>query len=592
MCPLARESDDNQGSYLLLDEYYASQGDGFLNELAKVSSAKKLAGLAERWKADKRPWARGQMLAYVGRPMNRRGHNVLVKRLFKHAEQNGDTELMGAFVHAFDRSVRRERKEKFAWDAATRSAYSVEVLATPVDGLLPDKGWIEAKTGEKQSWYASERRSGTLFSYKTRYYLRRRALRYFRKMGFKSPEQYPAAMAGVLARYEDGDLAKGENILDSWCLLNVCFRHHEGLVFGATHVKLAQGRSLNELKPAPKFPEAWAGKGAGEVLWGLLGKARSRLVRVWAMEMLKKEHGAFLLELKVQAVLGLFEHEDDEVQQFAAEVLEKLPELPKMPLEMWMGLLKTRGPGALALVARLMLMHVSAERVDLKQAVGLACAGPTPIANLGLEYLKGRKVTQRQDLAVLSDLCGAQCDAVAGETTALALEVLGSKEHYDVVLVVRFFDAISKTVREASWGWLKSGSAGYDDAQLWSRLLETPYEDVRLRLVEMLQVRVDTPGTSLDKLAGVWSAVLLGIHRGGRHKIKALHQISRALAESPESAGKLLPVAATAIRSVRPAEARVGLAAVVQAVQRSPGLRAQAVALIPELKFISQGATA
>jgi hypothetical protein len=86
--------------------------------------------------------------------------------------------------------------------------------------------------------------------------------------------------------------------------------------------------------------------------------------------------------------------------------------------------------------------------------------------------------------------------------------------------------------------------------------------------------------------------VLLGIHRGGRHKIKALHQISRALGEHPEEAERLLPIMAVAIRSVRPAEARVGLAAVVRAIEHQAALAVAAERAIPELRLISAGATA
>ncbi len=46
-------------------------------------------------------------------------------------------------------------------------------------------------------------RHGLLFSYRTRYYLRRRAWRYFRRMGFATPDAYPAAIAAALRRYRD-----------------------------------------------------------------------------------------------------------------------------------------------------------------------------------------------------------------------------------------------------------------------------------------------------------------------------------------------------------------------------------------------------
>jgi len=110
--------------------------------------------------------------------------------------------------------------------------------------------------------------------------------------------------------------------------------------------------------------------------------------------------------------------------------------------------------------------------------------------------------------------------------------------------------------------------------------------------VKLLEARRKLPGADVESLAPIWTAVLLGIHRGGRHKVSALHQISRTLVEMPEQAERLLPVVAVAIRSVRPPEARVGLAAVVQVVERRPALAEAAGKIVPELHFVSSGATA
>jgi hypothetical protein len=110
--------------------------------------------------------------------------------------------------------------------------------------------------------------------------------------------------------------------------------------------------------------------------------------------------------------------------------------------------------------------------------------------------------------------------------------------------------------------------------------------------VKVLELRKKIPGASADLLAPVWASVLLGIYRGGRQKISALHQISRALVEHADDAEKLLPIMAVAIRSVRPAEARVGLAAVVQTIEANPAITEKVLAALPELRMISEGATA
>src|SRR5205823_1973982 len=114
---------------------------------------------------------------------------------------------------------------------------------------------------------------------------------------------------------------------------------------------------------------------------------------------------------------------------------------------------------------------------------------------------------------------------------------------------------------------------------------ETPYDDVRFALVADLKSRATLPGSSANSLVLLWSSVLLGIHRGGRAKLIALRQISDAVARDPHDAAALLPVLAVAIRSVRPPEARTGLAAVVGAVERAPALTDDVARFLPELQL-------
>jgi hypothetical protein len=80
------------------------------------------------------------------------------------------------------------------------------------------------------------------------------------------------------------------------------------------------------------------------------------------------------------------------------------------------------------------------------------------------------------------------------------------------------------------------------------------------------------------------------VHRGGRTKLKALRQISQALAERPERGEELIPVLAVAIRSVRPPEVRAGLSAILTAVESRPDLEAALQRHIPELRLMPAGA--
>ena len=120
---------------------------------------------------------------------------------------------------------------------------------------------------------------------------------------------------------------------------------------------------------------------------------------------------------------------------------------------------------------------------------------------------------------------------------------------------------------------------------LWSRLAETPFDDQRLKLIDHLALRVKMPSLSADQLAPVWCAVLLGVHRGGRQKLKAVREIADAIVRAPGSVAQLLPVLVVAVRSVRGPEMRAGLAAVMTLVAARPELAPAVRARLPELQF-------
>lgn len=117
------------GSWSLAEELFARGDAGFVDELRRVHVASRLGDFAARWLADTRPFARTALLDYLSQPLNCYRHEPLVKRLFKLAERAGDDELMGAFLAALDRTVRRERRTRtrhkhgtFASQAAAQAA--------------------------------------------------------------------------------------------------------------------------------------------------------------------------------------------------------------------------------------------------------------------------------------------------------------------------------------------------------------------------------------------------------------------------------------------------------------------------------------
>ncbi|MDB5346292.1 MAG: hypothetical protein JWP89_4669 [Schlesneria sp.] len=571
-------------STMLVDESFANQDDQFIEQLRTVSNSKYLAGLADRWKKDPRPWAQDQIFQYLTMPLDRPGHHPLVKRLFKHAEENRNHELVGAFLVSFDRLIRRQRRTRYHYDWQTRQSWQEEELFSPRDQILPAKGKAVPQF----------RREGQLFSYRTRGYLRRRAARYFRRMGFLQPADYVSTVAAALSRYQDQDVARGENILDNWSLMHIAFRYSPALEFTRTRVKLADGRSLGELVAAPQFEELWKQPESAAVLLRLVVQAQSRLVRVWAMQLLKRDHAHTLHSITAAQLLELLDHADEEVQQFGAGLLEMLAGVDSWTIATWLKLLETRSMTALATICQTMSQRVNPQRLSLEQCIGLACARATPVARLGLSWLTERSIKTIEDQRLLGRLATAQCDAVGADVSRYALAFLGSPEDYRADSVSPFFDSLNAQVRRGAWGWLTPQSAGYDDPELWSRLLETPYDDIRIRLVENLTLRANQAAPRAlqrQDLSTVWTTVLLGVHRGGRAKLSALRQISQAISERPERAELLIPVLAVAIRSVRPPEARAGLSAILSAVAARPELEELLGRAIPELRLMPAGGT-
>jgi len=213
-----------------------------------------LLGLIERWKKDKSPRARQMRLVFVTSERLTDSHRVIFKRLLKQAWHDQDHELMGAFMAVLDRWIRRRRTVQHRWE--NRTHYTVEVLRkSPRDNI-------------------------SIFSTPTTTYLRRRAWRYFRRLGFKKSPEYVSSMAKALVRYRDGDVASGENLLDNWGLMHACFGRSPVLKFNARHTNLKMDGRLADLQAAPMFEELWADAGAADQLLSVLLDASKRPSRL------------------------------------------------------------------------------------------------------------------------------------------------------------------------------------------------------------------------------------------------------------------------------------------------------------------------
>lgn len=587
------QGDSHSGSSILVEECFQEEADRFVEEVRKLDSLKKLASFADRWKKDPRPWAREQLLAYLDEPLNRPGHHPIVKRIFKHAEQTGDHELMGAFLVAFDRSVRRRRRTRLVFQQDADQWVEEEFLVTPRNSI-PAKMTRSARslyTGKKIEVPVKIGPESRLFSAHTRNYLRRRAWRYFRHLGFRDAAGYVDAISLALRRYRDEDFAAGENILDNWGLLHVCYQHDDTLRFTSSRALVKGGKSISELRPAPYFLESWKTQGAGRVLLALVRQARSRLVRAWAMDLLRQEHAEALSQLSPEDLADMFEREYPDVQEFGAELLQSASGLDKAPLSMWLSLIKTRNPTALAIVCDLMKERVSAERLSLGHVLELALAKPAPVAEMGLGFLKRLSLEAPADRARLTTLAQAQCSALGREIAAFALAFFQSDETYDREVVSGFLDSMLPEMRNKAWDWMQQTNAARRDPILWQRLLETPFPELRQRVIAAVETLRGGAPAALEDLVPVWIASLLDVHRGGRQKLSAIRQITKAIAKKPERADALLPLIRVAVRSIRGPEQRAGLAAVVTLVEKNPDLIGKVKAILPELVVDPEGAS-
>lgn len=575
---------------LLVEEFFSTGDERFLQELRQFRSPQPLAGFADRWKRDPRDWARRQALAYLELPLGVAGHQPLVKRLFKQAEADANDELMAAFMVAFDRLVRLQRRMRHRYDWQSRTSWQEEHLYAPRNTLPAEttRKAVNPRTGQTIEVPVRIPSRGVLFSYHTRRYLRRRAWRYFRHLGHQRPADYVKAVSRALGRYRDDDLRRGEDILESWGLIHACFGKHRSLQFDAARVTLKEGSSLEGLTAAPYFSELWRHADAAEELLNLTCMAKSRLVRVWAVQLLKREHAAWLDDLPAHDLLRLLEHEDAEVQQFGAGLLASARGLPSWPIATWLRLVEVQNPTALGLVCEAMTKHVQSGRLNLTQCLALATAEPTPVARLGLGFLLQRQITSDEERRALASVGDARSAAVGRELTEWALAIVGTKEAYDRDIATRLLDSLLAEVRLTAWQWLASAdSPGHADPVLWSRLLQTPFDDLRLPLVDHLAKRAALPGVDRGDLGPLWCTVLLGIHRGGRQKTKAVYQLAQAIAERPERAESLLPVLAVAVRSARLPELRAGLSALVTAVERRPELRPLVEKFLPDVTIVA-----
>jgi hypothetical protein len=566
---------------------FAAQQPDFIQTLRGCQIGKLLANFADQWKSDTRPWAREQMLLYLREPWDRAGHQPLIKRLFKWAEQQRDTELLSIFALGCDLLVRRQRKKRHHYDWQTRTSWTSEELVAPRH-VLPATGrtmnQYDPKTGTKQSVYWPSHKLARMFKYRTRYYLRRRSWRFYRKLAYQQPAEYVPAVTQLLLLYRDEHLRNGEDLLECWSLIHALYRQSPLFKFGVHRIQLLPQQQLSTLQAAPFRLDLWSEPVARDSLLTLVLQAQAQLVRIAAVELLRAHHVTGPLP-SLQVIEELLHHTDLPVQQLGQDYLEQYTSKNQLTLNQWLDLLKIDQPQIQSQLCQLMQKQVPVASISAQQAIELACSVAYPIAGLGWNYLQQMPWSTAQQRAQLADLTNLRCAALGASLTQWLLAKTARGDNYDREILSACCDHRLPEVRQAAWDFLRQTSPACDDATLFTRLLETPYPELRLQLIDELRRRSRLPGQGSSQLVSLWSSVLLGVEQGGRQKLTATAQLAQAMAAEPELTPQLLPVLVVAVRSLRRPEMRAGLTAVLQLLEQRPDLQPQLLSALPELEL-------
>lgn len=558
----------------------------FVENVRQRVNALGLATFAETWYTDTRIEARRLLFSYLERPFNAVRHEPLVKRLFKFADNAGDDAAMARFLVGFDRSIRRRRSTTQQWNPRTRSYSSVETIGIPPDTTLSRDDRVVMG-----SWFLQNREMFTrgkfLFSVPTRHYLRRRSWRYFRRLGKKHPDRYLPAICTALKLYTDADVPDGLGLLDNWGLVHVLFHHSATLEANPTGWRVAEGKALPQLQPEPMYLKLWLK--SSEPIFDLLVNAKCRPVCLWAAKMLRKHFPDRLAQVSLDELLGWLVAENSVLNDLAIEFLERAGGLEKIPVERWLQLTEQAKPDLLDRICEMVARAVKPEAVSFANAVRLAMQRPVPLARLGFAFLRGKAPANETEVQTLFGFREAQSEPLRPDLVKWACEVLGKRPEFQPLWVLEFLDGRHEDVRELGWEWFQSDDRAHEDVTVWQRLLESPYDNIRLRLIGMLEERIkERDGLakfSAESVRFLWATVLLNVTRGSRAKPFVVRQIMDRLATNPDESGELLPIVAVALRSVRGPEFRAGLAGVANFVERNPTRKPLVEAVFPELSW-------
>ena len=559
-----------------MDEYFGEADSRFLQELLSCRADKTLWHFASRWVDDPRPWARTQLLAYVDDGCDRPCHRGLIKQLVRLAEKRNDDELMAHLLVAFDRYIQWGLKTYRRYDWASRSMVTTE---RPVRANQEP-----ARYRRPKPYYESYKpTTGDTFSIYTRQYLQRRALRYFRRIGFSDIERFRNAVFRILPLYQNEHLPSPVQLMAAWGLVHLLYHGSDVIDRRSRGVVVAPDRTLAELEFAPMHEAAYKSDCFDQFL-SLAGEARAHVVRTFALTMLRRHYATELERLDIAALRPLLRSQDPDVQTFAAQQLEHVQGLQALPIRDWLELLEMNNDEALPILVQQVEKHVSPDRLDLQQCVSLACAKPASVAALGVQWAKTKKVDSEAELETALSLREARVESAREEAVTWLLGLirdvkLGKSTHLRELIDARYADVRA----QALTALVEEERFRTDLLTLWLAMAESPYSDVRSLLLAHLNEVAGSFGKY--ELRHLWATALLAVHRGGRDKRRVLRQIADRLIEKPAEANAVVPLLGFALRSVREAERRPALAAVARAAFAREVVREAVVRHLPELEL-------
>ena len=206
--------------------------------------------------------------------------------------------------------------------------------------------------------------------------------------------------------------------------------------------------------------------------------------------MIRRDHAGLIRGLSAEDLFGLLAHHDQSVAELAAEVLRDLPDLAVLGVDRLLALVEEPNPDTLEVVCDLLAARLAPERVTLRQAAALAASRPLPAARLGFGWLRGKVPADEADCrAILRAGRGGGRAAAAGDGGVARAASWAPRRTSGPSGCWSSSTAGTPTCgRKVGGGW-KATSAARDDVETWRKLLESPYDDVRLNLVAALEQR-------------------------------------------------------------------------------------------------------